>query len=88
MFSYSYYGQKCAGYLFGAKYAKYYNIFFLIMLVVAAMIPLKAAVGLIDTAYALMAFPTMLTMFILAPKARKQMDIYFAKNKKQKKHKD
>src|SRR5574344_770599 len=79
MFSYSYYGQKCAGYLFGAKYAKYYNIFFLIMLVVAAMIPLKAAVGLIDTAYALMAFPTMLTMFILAPNVKREMKKYFAK---------
>ena len=25
MFSYSYYGQKCTGFLFGAKYAKYYG---------------------------------------------------------------
>lgn len=70
MFSYSYYGVKCAGYLFGAKNAKYYNYFYLIMLIVAAMIPLKAAVGLIDLAYALMAIPTMLTLFILAPKVK------------------
>ncbi|MDD2595585.1 MAG: alanine/glycine:cation symporter family protein [Bacteroidales bacterium] len=88
MFSYSYYGQKCTGYLFGAKNAKYYNIFFLLMLIVAAMIPLKAAVGLIDTAYALMAFPTMLTLLILAPKAKEQMNIYFTKTKKVKKDKN
>lgn len=81
MFSYSYYGQKCTGFLFGAKYSKYYNIFFLIMLVVAAMIPLKAAVGLIDIAYALMAFPTMITLFILSPKVKAEMKKYFAKNK-------
>lgn len=81
MFSYSYYGQKCTGFLFGAKYSKYYNIFFLIMLVVAAMIPLKAAVGLIDIAYALMAFPTMITLFILSPKVKTEMKKYFAKNK-------
>ncbi|MBQ0123278.1 MAG: alanine:cation symporter family protein [Bacteroidales bacterium] len=85
MFSYSYYGQKCTGFLFGSKNAKYYNYFFLAMLVVSAMIPLKAAVSLIDSAYALMAFPTMFTLFCLAPKARKQMDIYFAKLKKEKK---
>ncbi|MBR5856322.1 MAG: alanine:cation symporter family protein [Bacteroidales bacterium] len=81
MFSYSYYGQKCTGFLFGAKYSKYYNIFFLLMLVVAAMIPLKAAVGLIDLAYALMAFPTMITLFILAPKVKAAMKEYFAKEK-------
>ncbi len=82
MFSYSYYGQKCTGYLFGARYSKYYNYFFLIMLVVAAMIPLKAAVGLIDLAYALMAFPTMITLFMLAPKVKAAMKIYFAKDMK------
>ena len=82
MFSYSYYGQKCTGFLFGARYAKYYNYFFLAMLVVAAIIPLKVAVSLIDAAYALMAFPTMLTLFLLAPKARREMDRYFAKTSK------
>ena len=81
MFSYSYYGQKCTGFLFGARYAKYYNYFFLAMLVVAAIIPLKVAVSLIDAAYALMAFPTMFTLFMLSPKARKEMDRYFAKPK-------
>lgn len=85
MFSYSYYGQKCTGFLFGAKNAKYYNYFFLVMLVVSAMIPLKAAVSLIDSAYAMMAFPTMFTLFCLAPKARKEMDKYFAKIKAEKK---
>lgn len=85
MFSYSYYGQKCTGFLFGAKNSKYYNYFFLVMLIVSAMIPLKAAVSLIDSAYALMAFPTMFTLFCLAPKARKEMDRYFAKVKAEKK---
>jgi len=84
MFSYSYYGQKCTGFLFGARYAKYYNYFFLAMLVVAAIIPLKVAVSLIDAAYALMAFPTMFTLFCLAPKARREMDRYFASLKKDK----
>ena len=80
MFSYSYYGQKCTGFLFGAKYAKYYNVFFLLMLVVAAVIPLNAAVGLVDLAYALMAFPTMFTLFVLSPKVKAAMKEYFSKN--------
>ena len=77
MFSYSYYGQKCTGFLFGARYSKYYNIFFLLMLIVAAVIPLKAAVGLIDLAYALMAFPTMFTLVMLSPKVKAAMKEYF-----------
>ena len=54
------------------------------MLVVAAIIPLKVAVSLIDAAYALMAFPTMFTLFCLAPKARKEMDRYFARDTQKK----
>ena len=46
------------------------------MLIVAAMIPLKTAVSLIDLSYALMAFPTMLMLFILAPKAKKALKEY------------
>ncbi len=81
MFSYSYYGVKCTGYLFGAKNSKYYNYFFLAMLVVAAVIPLKAAVGIIDLAYALMALPTMFALFVLAPKVRAAQKEYFKKIK-------
>jgi alanine or glycine:cation symporter, AGCS family len=77
MFSYSYYGVKCTSYLFGAKNGKYYNYFFLLMLIVAAIIPLKSAVGLIDLAYALMAFPTMITLFLLAPNVKRAMKEYF-----------
>jgi AGCS family alanine or glycine:cation symporter len=79
MFSYSYYGVKCTNFLFGAKYAHYYNYFFLIMLVVGAVISLDVVVGVIDSAYALMAIPTMITLIILAPKVKKEMKIYFKK---------
>lgn len=79
MFSYSYYGVKCTNFLFGAKYAFYYNYFFLIMLVVGAVISLDVVVGVIDSAYALMAIPTMITLILLAPKVKKEMKIYFKK---------
>ena len=79
MFSYSYYGVKCTYFLIGAKYANYYNYFFLFMLVVGAVISLDVVVGIIDSAYALMAIPTMITLIILAPKVKKEMKIYFKK---------
>jgi len=79
MFSYSYYGVKCTNFLFGAKRAHYYNYFFLLMLIVGAMIPLDAVIGLIDSAYALMAIPTMITLIILSPKVKREMKKYFAK---------
>lgn len=82
MFSYSYYGVKCTNFLFGAKYANYYNYFFLVMLIVGSVISLDAVVGIIDSAYALMAIPTMITLLLLSPKVKKEMNIYFQKIRK------
>ncbi|MDD4656082.1 MAG: alanine/glycine:cation symporter family protein [Bacteroidales bacterium] len=79
MFSYSYYGVKCTSFLFGAKYGHYYNYFFLFMLIVGAVVSLDVVVGIVDSAFALMAFPTMISMFILAPGVRREMKKYFAK---------
>ena len=81
MFSYSYYGTKCASYLFGAKKGKYYIYFYLCVIIVAAVVPLKAVVGFVDLTFALMAFPNMLALFALAPRAKKEMKRYFSKTK-------
>ena len=51
-------------------------------LILAAVVPLKAIVSLVDLSYGLMAFPTMITMFILAPKAKALMNEFFNANKK------
>lgn len=79
MFSYSYYGSKCTSYLFGAKNAYYYNYFFLLMLIVGSVISLDAVVGIIDSAYALMAIPTMFTLLMLSGRVKREMRRYFAK---------
>ncbi len=73
MFSYSYYGLKCAGYLFGAHRAKYYNYYYLVMIVVAAVMPLDTLVGLMDLAFALMALCTMTALLSLAPRVKRLM---------------
>lgn len=81
MFSYSFYGTQCAGYLFGYKNGKYYDYFYLFMIVVACVISLDLVVSIMDLAFALMAIPTMFALFRLAPRVKKEMNIYFDKNK-------
>ncbi|MBO4871125.1 MAG: amino acid carrier protein [Muribaculaceae bacterium] len=79
MFSYSYYGQKCTSFLFGTRRIKYYNYYYLAMIVVAAVIPLDALVGLMDLAFALMALCTMIALLLLAPRVKALMRTYFVK---------
>lgn len=81
MFSYSYYGTQCAGYLFGYKNGKYYDYFYLFMIIVACIISLDLLVSIMDLAFAFMAIPTMYALFRLAPRVKKEMNIYFSKNK-------
>ena len=79
IFSYSYYGSKCLGFLIGAERKHYYNYLVILMTVVASMLSLDAMVGLIDGAFALMAIPTMTSTIILAPKVMSAARAYFAK---------
>lgn len=73
MFSYSYYGQKCTNFLFGTKGVKWYNYYYLVMIVVAAVMSLKTMVSIMDIAFALMAFCTMPTIIALAPRVMRLM---------------
>lgn len=77
MFSYSYYGQKCTNFLFGAQHAYKYNYFYLFMIVVAAVVPLGTVVAVMDLSFALMALPTMTSLLLLAPRVKALMKDYF-----------
>jgi alanine or glycine:cation symporter, AGCS family len=79
LFSYSYYGSKGMAFLFGAKAGHYYNYFYLSTIVVGAVASMTDVMNVIDIAYALMAFPTMLSGFVLAPKVMAEARKYFAK---------
>lgn len=79
MFTYSYYGHKCANYLFGAHNAKYYNYFYLVTLVLGAVLSLRVVISLIDSMYAIMAIPTMLSALLLAPKVRAATKDYISR---------
>jgi len=81
MFSYSFYGTRCAAYLFGEDKAKYYTWIFILTLVAFAVIPLEAAVGLCDLFYALMAIPTMTALLSLGGKVRTATRDYHSRKK-------
>ncbi len=79
MFSYSFYGTRCAAYLFGERRARHYTIVFILTLIVFAVIPLGVAVSLCDLFYALMAFPTMITLFLLRRDVRDMTRRHFGR---------
>lgn len=81
IFTYSFYGAQCASFLFGANRKQHYRWIYLAFIVVASVITLEAAIGIIDGAFALMAIPTMLSAVLLAPKVKAAASIYFARLK-------
>ena len=81
LFSYSYYGTKSLSFLAGAKYKNYYNYLFIISIILGAISSLDTMISLIDSAFALMAIPTMLATIIMAPKVMKETKKYIAKLK-------
>ncbi|MCE2733030.1 MAG: alanine:cation symporter family protein [Flammeovirgaceae bacterium] len=79
LFSYSYYGNKGMSFLLGTKAGKYYDYFYLSTIIIGAVASMTDVMNVIDIAYALMAFPTMISGFILAPKVMAEAKKYFAK---------
>ena len=78
MFAFPYYGTKCFSFLLGVKYKIIYQLFYVAVLPVGAVSALTVVVSVIDTAYASMAFPTMISALILSPKVIKAAKVYFA----------
>ena len=76
--TYSFYGAQCASFLFGADRRQLYRWVYLAFIVVASVITLETAIGIIDGAFALMAIPTMLSAVLLAPKVKSAAVTYFA----------
>ena len=78
MFGYSYYGCKCASYLFGTGSKVYYRIFYVLTLVAGAVLPLELAVAIVDSMFALMAIPTMISALYLSGHVEKEFRRYFS----------
>ncbi|WP_417799958.1 alanine/glycine:cation symporter family protein [Tenacibaculum sp.] len=81
LFTYSFYGLSCLSFLTNTKIGKNYNYIYIFTIVVASIIKLDFVINLIDSAYALMAIPTVLSTLILAPKVKREARKYFQKLK-------
>lgn len=81
LFTYSFYGLSCLSFLTNTKIGKSYNYIYIITIVIASVIKLDFVINLIDSAYALMAIPTVLSTLILAPKVKREAAKYFQKLK-------
>ncbi len=68
IFTYSYYGTKCLGFLIGARWQFLYNYFYVGCIIAASVASLDTAISMIDGAFALMAIPTMLSALLLSPR--------------------
>ncbi len=79
MFAFPYYGAKCFSFIFGAKYQFIYNIFLVLTITFGAVGTLKLVLSIFDSAYALMAFPTMIATILLSPKVVQETRKYFAR---------
>jgi len=78
MMSYSYYGSKCSGYLFGTKSIFFYRCFYVVTIVVGAMITIEVVINFIDGMYAIMAIPTVVGSILLSPKVMAEAKRYFS----------
>ncbi|WP_375578322.1 alanine:cation symporter family protein [Marivirga tractuosa] len=65
LFRYSYYDEKCFSYLFGVQNVRWYQYFYIGLVIWGSVASLGAVIELIDGMYALMAFPTMILAFKL-----------------------
>ena len=79
MIGYSYYGRKCFSYLAGAQHARTYDYFYLGTLYLGAVWSVDTVINLIDTSFALMAWPNMIATLLLAPKVMAASRDYFRK---------
>jgi AGCS family alanine or glycine:cation symporter len=68
MFTYSYYGTKCLGFLIGAERQHYYNYFYIFMIFLGAIGTIDAVISFMDGMFAVMAIPTMTSAILLSPK--------------------
>jgi AGCS family alanine or glycine:cation symporter len=79
MFGYSYYGRKCASYLFGSRIKPYYNYIYILVIVIASISTIDIAINFVDSCYALMVIPTMIGTILLSPKVIAASKEYFSK---------
>ena len=82
MLGFSYYVVKCGCFLFGQKARLPMLGFYLLTIVVSAVVKMDVIINFLDIAFGLMAIPTILSSMLLAPRVNEAARKYFAKLKK------
>ncbi len=81
LFSYSYYGTKCLGFLCGAENKHLYNYAYIASIIIGATTTLSMMINLIDGFFALMAIPTMIATLKLSGKVMREAEGYFERHR-------
>ena len=79
MISWSYYGERCATWLFGTSASVPYKFVFLVFVFLGAVLKLKNVIDFSDLMILGMAFPNILGMIFLSGKVRRGLDDYWKK---------
>lgn len=80
----SYYGDRCAAFLFGARAVKVYRTGYCIMYFVGAISTVPILWKVVDLAFALATIPNVLALIILSGSLKKIVDSYFTRKPYQK----
>lgn len=75
--SWSYYGDRCAHYLFGGKATLPYKFVYVLMHYFGAVMPLAVIWALGDVALAIVIWPNLVALIFLAPKVVEETKSYF-----------
>jgi len=75
--SWSYYGDRCANYLFGPKAVLPYKIVYVVMHYMGAVVPLAVVWAMGDIALSIVIIPNLIALIFLAPKVVEMTRSYF-----------
>ena len=81
MFAFPYYGSKALGFITSADHQHWYHYAAIVLIVVGAVSQLDVIISFLDLAFALMAFPTMISAILLSGRVRSAAKDYFRRYK-------
>ncbi|HMB68098.1 MAG TPA: alanine/glycine:cation symporter family protein, partial [bacterium] len=79
LISYSYYSQKCARYALGDRWGTRYVWVYLSSIMLGAVWTQDLVINMLDTAFAMMAIPTVISTLLLSPKVAAAAQDYFSR---------
>ncbi len=78
--AWSYYGDRSVKFMFGEKAVMPYRVFYTLLIVVGAIVPLKLVWNIADVTNILMALPNLIALVLLTSKLKKMKQEYFSRH--------